>query len=102
MISKKVLRYYASCGRGYWSKKAAINHEENCKCWKNPKFKTCLSCKFKNFVRDSDGVQTWTNNDCTNPKFDFDKMFRPVHEHAEHIAMMCPVWESKVMVTTKL
>ena len=69
MIAKKVLRYYSDCGRGFWKKDQAIRHDENCKCWKNPKFKTCISCKYKNMVEDSNGMehepqflQTYQNN----------------------------------------
>lgn len=42
--TKKVLRYYTPCGRGFWKKQTAIHHENICKCWKNPKYKTCKSC----------------------------------------------------------
>lgn len=45
MISKKVMRYYAECGKAFWKKQRALNHEKVCTCWVNPKFKTCLSCK---------------------------------------------------------
>jgi len=50
MESKKVLRYYADCGRGFWRKDQAINHEGNCKCWKNPKNKACKTCKFGEYA----------------------------------------------------
>lgn len=53
MIAKKVVRYYSDCGRGFWKKQQAIAYDENCKCWKNPIHKTCLSCKFKNIINDS-------------------------------------------------
>jgi hypothetical protein len=50
MKAKKVTRYYADhCGRGFWKKAAAIHHEEVCKCWINPKCKTCKTCKHGDF-----------------------------------------------------
>lgn len=52
MIKKKVTRYYAECGKGFWKKSTALTHELNCKCWKNPKNKTCLTCKKAEHVVD--------------------------------------------------
>jgi hypothetical protein len=50
MKSKKVTRYYAECGKGFWKKSAALAHEENCLCWKNPKNKTCKTCEHADMV----------------------------------------------------
>lgn len=44
MLIKKVTRYYAECGKGFWKRDRAINHEKACKCWDNPKNKTCKTC----------------------------------------------------------
>jgi len=95
MISKKVYRYYADCGKAFWNKRACLSHESNCKCWKNPKFKTCLTCVHKDFKNDCDDEQSWTYNNCQNPKFDYDKMFVPAHKNTDHICINCPVWELK-------
>jgi len=46
MQSKKVTRYYSECGKGFWKKTPALDHEHNCKCWTNPKNKTCKTCKY--------------------------------------------------------
>lgn len=96
MTTKKVLRYYSDCGRGFWKKKKAITHDENCKCWVNPKFKTCLTCKHKNFIQDSNGMehepqfcQTWTENLCQTQNG------TPAHENAEHIIKNCSSWQLK-------
>lgn len=35
MKAKKVIRYYSDCGKGFWKKQTAINHDINCKCCKN-------------------------------------------------------------------
>lgn len=102
MIAKKIIRYYSDCGRGFWKKQQAITHDKNCKCWKNPIHKTCLSCKFKNIINDSNGMedepqflQTWKQNDCKNPEMDMDKMFIPAHENALEICIRCPKWTAK-------
>ena len=46
MKSKKVIRYYADCGKGFWKKVTALDHETSCKCWTNPQRKTCKTCKY--------------------------------------------------------
>jgi len=46
MKTKKVLRYYADCGKGFWKKVTALDHETSCKCWTNPRNKTCKTCKY--------------------------------------------------------
>ena len=101
MIAKKVNRYYSDCGKGWWSKQKAIKHDENCKCWQNPKFKSCLSCKFKNFITDSNGMehepqflQTWKSNECLNKEMDFNTM-QPAHENAPELAINCKHWQLK-------
>lgn len=99
MLIKKVLRYYADCGKAFWKKKDCAAHEKVCRCWKNPKFKTCLSCKHKKFTRNWDdtehGTNEWVENDCLNPEFNYDKYFKSVHPNADHICTNCPKWESK-------
>lgn len=95
MISKKVIRYYSDCGKGFWSKQKALTHDKNCTCWKNPKFQTCLTCKHKNFINDSNGMehepqylQTWVSNECKYSE-------KGIHAHKdyEHIRKYCPFWE---------
>ena len=97
MKAKKVTRYYADCGRGFWKKNQALTHDKNCKCWKNPKYKTCVSCKFKNMVADSNGMehepqfcQTWETNNCKHSD-----MGAPVHKDFEHIRKYCPEYQNK-------
>jgi len=50
MIKKRVTRYYSDCRKGFWNKQSCLNHEENCKCWTNPKNKTCKTCVHSNFI----------------------------------------------------
>lgn len=97
MIAKKVTRYYSDCGRGFWKKSQALNHDENCKCWKNPKFKTCISCQLKDMCTDSNGMesepqylQTWEYNNCKHSE-----KGTPVHKDYEHIRKDCPSHELK-------
>lgn len=95
MKIRRVTRYYAECGRGFWTKRAAQSHEQNCKCWTNPKFRTCKTCKHGEQIEDSDDYQKWTAWQCNNIDFDYDKHFTPAHEKAEDLCINCPIWESK-------
>jgi len=102
MKSKKVTRYIADCGKGYWDKKSCLNHEKNCKCWTNPKYRTCKTCKHGKQSINTNGMesetqflQTWKEWYCTNPNFNYDKHFTPAHEKASDLCINCPVWTSK-------
>ncbi len=68
MKERKVTRYMAECGRGFWSKTACLHHEEVCQCWKNPKHRTCLTCEKYSKHTDVDEGQGYYNaytvNDC--------------------------------------
>ena len=97
MEAKKVTRYYSECGKGFWKKQTAISHEQNCKCWKNPKFKTCISCKLKNIVKDSNGMEhepqflhTFDTNMCQ-----FADSGVPVHENFDHIRKYCQHYQMR-------
>jgi hypothetical protein len=97
MYSKKIIRYYSDCGRGFWRKQQSIAHDLNCKCWKNPSLKSCLSCKHKNIIKDSNGMedepqflQVWDVNNCKNSESGI-----PVHKDFEHIRKLCNFYESK-------
>lgn len=50
MNSKKVTRYYADCGKGFWKKSQALTHEGSCKCWTNPQNKACKTCSYGSFA----------------------------------------------------
>lgn len=109
MIKKKVTRYYSDCGRGFWTKKSCLNHEISCKCWTNPVYKTCKTCKFGKITNDSNGMEhepqnleTWSYWECKNPLFNYDEHFTMAHEKAEDLCINCPVWESKKNKTNAL
>jgi hypothetical protein len=70
MISKKVTRYYAECGKGYWGKSAAINHELDCKCWGNVKNKTCKTCTHKFTIPFESDTGEGANYACSNSLVD--------------------------------
>lgn len=96
---KRVTRYYSDCGKGYWNKKECLKHDIRCKCWNNPKFKTCKTCKHGKRVEDSNGMedepwhlQTWVEWRCNNPSFIYNKHFTPAHEKASSLCFNCPVW----------
>lgn len=97
MKSKKVIRYYSDCGRGFWKKQQALIHDINCKCWKNPKFKSCISCVNKCLKKDSNGMeqepkylQVWEYNDCKHSDSGV-----PVHEDFKHIRKFCSFYKHK-------
>lgn len=50
MKTKRVTRYYADCGKGFWKAESCLNHEKRCKCWKNPKNKTCKTCVYGIYI----------------------------------------------------
>jgi hypothetical protein len=82
----KRTRYIADgCGKGFSSKKRCLKHEDVCKCWKNPIFKTCLSCKF----------QAKRGDFCNNPAFDYDVHFKAAFNQCEDLCINCPLWEQK-------
>lgn len=87
METIKVNAYITECGKKYWSNAGAKNHERNCKCWTNPKHKTCLTCNFF-----SGNSFDW---------FHCDKMPNmktpptPPHENAPNINANCSQWEGE-------
>ena len=44
MKTKRVTRYMADCGKGFWDKSSCLYHESKCKCWTNAKNRTCKTC----------------------------------------------------------
>lgn len=102
MKMKRVSRFIADCGRGFWNKNSCTEHEINCKCWTNPKYRTCKTCKYKKIVHDSNGMEhepqylhTWSQIECQNPKFNYDIHFHAAHKNAEDLNINCAIWESK-------
>ena len=98
MKERKVTRYMAECGRGFWSKTACLHHEEVCQCWKNPKYKTCLTCaKYSKHTEVDEGegyYNSFTLNDCPHVESDESRL-TPCHEHASDIYKNCPYWVLK-------
>jgi len=94
--------YKCECGKKYHTKRAAINHENVCKCWKNPKHKTCVTCKFGKRIKDSNGMesnpqflQTWKQWTCSNPLMK-DEYFTAAHSlHATDLCINCPIHQLK-------
>jgi len=97
MKTRRITRYYSDCGRGFWKKEQALSHDIKCTCWKNPKFKTCISCKHKNIVPDSNGMEhepqflhLFESNICEHSDSGV-----PAHEDFDHIRKYCPFHENK-------
>lgn len=102
MRQKRVTRYISDCGKGFWDKKSCLNHEDRCRCWTNPKYKTCKTCLFGVQITDSNGMEhepallhTWRQWRCLNPKFNYDVDFTQAHENASDLCINCPKWEKK-------
>lgn len=91
MKKKKLIRYYADCGKGYWKKQICLDHEIVCKCWTNPKNKACKTCAFGiiDFNDDEGHNMYW---DCTNKDF-------TEHSGAPgsiiYISVGCKLWKNK-------
>ena len=93
MKTKRVTRYIADCGKGFWSKSRCETHEQNCKCWTNPAFRTCKTCEFAHEFDDSNGMER--EIECKNPNFDDDKHFNQAHENAPYLCVNCTQWKYK-------
>lgn len=100
MKSKKVIRYYADCGKGFWSKSSCLYHEKTCKCWKNPKNRTCKTCKwaeeqFKQVDEEicnamsmaGENIITAAGYKCTSPYNNFEHSGGP--EGITHLSVNC-------------
>ena len=92
MISKKVTRYYAECGKGFWKKDAALNHETVCKCWKNPKNKTCKTCTYGKYLNYEHDTGDGGYYECHNYKYgDGEHTGGP--EGTNYISVNCSYYE---------
>lgn len=102
---KEVLqkRFITDCGKNYLRKAQAISHESICRCWTNPNLKTCVTCKFGELVKDSNGMEdepqyleTWKWWNCKNREFDFDTMFTQASgDNTKSLCINCPKHEVK-------
>jgi len=100
---KEVKAYKSDCGKLYAKKQSAIAHETICKCWSNPNLKTCVTCKFGQLIKDSNGMEhepqylhTWKQWECSNVEFNYDTMFTQApNDNTESLCINCPVHEIK-------
>jgi len=84
----EIIAFKTDCGKVYQQKYSAKEHEKRCRCWKNPKFKTCLSCKF--------GHKTFDESvGCQNSEMDMDIHFNAAHKNAPNLNINCILWEPK-------
>lgn len=98
----EIKAYKCECGKKFYTKKAAINHEKVCKCWTNPKHRTCKTCKYGHLQYDSNGMEhepqnlhTWHEWVCKNPEYKSELHHTPAHEKVPDLNINCPVWVSK-------
>lgn len=88
-----VKRYVCDCGKRYSKKSIAEKHEINCKCFTNPKFKTCKTCKHGKLSSDSDDYTHWKYWECEHKDFDYEKDFIPAFEGCKDLCINCKYWE---------
>ena len=98
----EIKAYKCDCGKNFFTKKAAQKHEISCKCWTNPKWRTCKTCKFGVQEWDSNGMEhephhlhKWKQWNCKNPEFNYDIHFTAAHENASDLCVNCIKWASK-------
>lgn len=100
---EEIKGYKTDCGKKYFNRQSAKKHEATCKCWSNPALRTCLSCKFGDYITDSNGMEdepqylhTWKQWDCSNVEFNYDTMFTQApNDTTNSLNINCPVWEKK-------
>jgi len=90
MKIKRVTRYISDCGKGFWKKRACLTHDENCKCWTNPRNKACKTCCYGGKVKAEPDVGMEGYWECGNIH---------VEEHSgapeghDYISVGCPFHE---------
>jgi hypothetical protein len=101
MKVRKATRYIADCGKGFWSKKDCLNHEDTCRHWTNPKMKTCKTCRHG--CRDkgyedhgSMGLETWDYWECNNEKNTKDS-HSGGPESVDYLSVGCAFYESATL-----
>ncbi len=88
-----VIMYQAECGNKYQSRTGCVSHEKRCKCFSNPRFRACHSCKFNAGLVSEDG---YFYRDCKHPEYDFDTL-NPfnIPNTKSHDCINCPLYEPK-------
>lgn len=88
-----VVMYAANCGKKYQSRSGCVAHEKVCKCFTNPKFRACHSCKFNGGLESEDGERY---RNCLHPDWDYDRM-KPfnIPNTATFDCINCPFHKSK-------
>jgi len=91
MTSKKVLRYYCVCGRGFWKKEKCLQHEKT--CWGNPANRTCKTCRHGLQGDDEDDRYSGTAYACFNDDYWTEHSRHTGPEKvAKYLSVNCPGW----------
>ena len=92
MITKRVTRYYAECGHGFWKKEACLRHEKANTCWMLPSVRTCKTCRYGEYLPYEDDTGCGGYYGCLHHG-------NNVHSGAPHdidyISVNCKFWKKK-------
>ena len=112
----KVTKYLCQhkCGHKAMSKEKDMARHENT-CWFNPELKTCKSCKFEYYIKNTEThdelegchSEKWMERDCRHPVIIIDhalfekllkerQYFQPKSQFHINPIINCPFWESKL------
>lgn len=103
VIKIQITRYKCQCGKKFAKKYAAEHHEKVCKCWTNPKNRSCKTCKFGSFINDSNGMehepqflQKWTSWHCSKLSNEaIEQMSKPATFQIKDLRIHCAHHETK-------
>ena len=90
MKTRRVTRYMAECGRGFWNSTNCKNHEGRCKCWTNPKNKACKTCDYGDYEHGEPDVGFLGGWSCGHPEFN---EHSGAPEGHDYISVKCIYWE---------
>jgi len=91
MKTRKCTRYIADCGKGFWAKDTCLQHEENCKCWTNPKNRACKTCQYGNYASDEEDTGYGGFIECEHPTNIDEHSGGP--EGVDYISVNCGFYE---------
>lgn len=102
VTSKLVMRHFTECGREFKQKRSAIKHDLVCKCWSNPKHKTCKTCKHRYEGYDSNGMEndpayleSWKTANCRKGIWEESPEWNQTHKNVD-VNINCMAWKGSL------